>query len=440
MILLKIVEYFYLWKFVPTAIVLTLCSISFAQDSTSVQNQLQQLKVRVDSLEALLSRTEIDSITLHQPEKSELQNLPDTLQSADILSDLTSFFSFNEQDQSSRRKRIDDLLNALRSQPGTITFKGDATSILHWKTGNNHLANGSGSFDLFAFVNFGNNTNLFINLEAIGGNGMDERLETFSSLNGDAGSLQDNSGRDLIHVLEAWSEFRFFGEWLKVTLGKIDLTNYFDINDAANDETLQFITGPFINSSAFPVPSNSPGMRALVGIENLITFQVGLVSSDNSGSDLFSELFKVIGTELNANFGKGYYGKIHFFAYMDGVIKDASGYGLSFSGTIADKFKLFGRWNENNFNYSMNFHLNKAWSIGTEFNSDLFSQPIVVGAAFGVNKPYHNSFSDEYVGEAYFRFQFNQWVSLSPHIQYIKNAAGTQNDFLLAAIRTQINF
>ncbi len=425
-------------KFLSIVLIASAGMLIKGQDSTSVQYQINELKSRVDSLEALLKNSNLDSLKTSKVNQ-QLSN-KDTSETDDLLSEITAFFSFTEQDRSSKRKRIDQLLSALRSQPGQITFKGDATSILQWKTGNNHFAQGSGSFDLFAFVGFGNNTNLFIDIEAIGGNGPNQIINSFSTLNGDAGSLQDNDGRDLLHVLEAWSEFRFFGDLFKVTMGKIDLTNYFDINEGANDETMQFISGPFINSAAFPVPSNSPGMRSLVGIEDLITFQFGLVSQDNSGSDIFNQLFKIIGTELNANFAEGYYGKIHFFAYADGIIKDASGYGISFSGTVANKFKLFGRWNKNNPNYAKGFSIKDFWSIGTEFNSNLFNKNIVVGASLGEIDPYQLSLNNELVSEAYLRFQFNDWVYMSPHIQFIHNTGGGSSEYLLVSLRTQINF
>ena len=411
-----------------------------AQDSSSVQSQIDNLKARLDSLETLINNFTFDSLKQSKVDSELRIEKSDSSESDDLLSDITAYFSFNEQDQNSRRKRIDDLLNALQKQPGKISFNGNATSILHWKTGHNHFTNGSGSFDIFAFVGFGDNTKLFIDLEAVGGNGPNERINSFSSLNDDAGSLQNSEGRDLIHVREAWSEFNFLSDWFRVTLGKIDLTNYFDINEAANDETMQFISGPFVNSAAFPVPSNSPGMRAFVGIENLITFQLGLVSQDNSGSRLFTELFKIFGTELNADFGEGYYGKIHFYVYKDGIASSASGYGFSFSGTVANQFKLFGRWNENNTNYSNSFPVRKYWSIGTEFNSLLFDKPLVIGAAFGKITPYQDALNDELICEAYVRFQFNRWIYVSPHIQIIQNAAGSSSGYLLAAVRTQINF
>lgn len=415
-------------------------SIINAQDSTSVYKQIDELKSRLDSLEALMKYIDIDSLknsmTASQPKKSST----DSVIAGDLLSDITTFFSFNEQEQSSRRKRIDELLQELRSRPGVLNFNGNLTSILHLNTGEENFASGSGSFDLFMFVNFGENINLFVDVEAIGGDGPDKRIESFSSLNGDAGSLQNLDGSDILHVLEAWIDVKLLDEWFQVTAGKIDLTNYFDINTAANDETMQFVSGSFINSSAFPVPSNSPGIRALVNFKNVLRFQLGLASTDNSGDDLFGELFKIVGTELDTDFGKGFYGNIHFYAYKDGTVKDATGYGISLAGMVADQFKLFGRWNENNLNYAQLHPVRKAVSIGAEFDFSFFEKNFLLGVAYGINEPFDGSLKNENILEAFLRFQLNDWIYLSPHIQILNNAFGQADNYFLTAFRTQINF
>lgn len=241
-------------------------------------------------------------------------------------------------------------------------------------------------------------------------------------------------------MLEAWIDIKLLDDWLQLTAGKIDLTNYFDANSAANDETMPFISGSFINSSAFPVPLNSPGLRTLVNFKNVLRFQFGLVSTDNSGDNLFDQLFKIIGTELNTDFGKGFYGNIHFYAYIDGTVKDATGYGFSLSGMIADHFKLFGRWNENNLNYAEIHPVRRAISFRSEFEWTLFEKIFLLDMAYGINEPFDSSFNNEGIFEAYLRFQLNEWIYFSPHFQILNNAFGQADNYFLTAFRTQINF
>lgn len=425
-----------------TVLILFISAVSVinAQDSTSVLKQIDELKSRLDSLEALIKNIDIDSLKNTIDAGQLKKSSTDSVKAGDLLSEITTFFSFNEQEQSSKRKRIDELLQELRSQPGILNFNGDLTSILHLNTGEEKFTTGSGSFDLFMFVNFGENINLFVDVEAIGGDGPDKQIQSFSNLNGDAGSLQNLDGSDILHVLEAWIDIKLLDDWVQVTAGKIDLTNYFDINSAANDETMQFISGSFINSSAFPVPSNSPGLRALVNFKNVFRFQIGLVSADNSGDDLFDELFKIVGTELDTDFGKGFYGNIHFYAYKDGTVKDATGYGFSLAGMVADQFKLFGRWNENNLNYAQLHPIRKAVSIGAEFDFSLLEKNFLLCAAYGINEPFDGSLKNENILEAFLRCQLNDWIYLSPHVQILNNAFGQADNYFLTAFRTQINF
>ena len=139
------------------------------------------------------------------------------------------------------------------------------------------------------------NTILFIDLEAIGGNGPDEYAETITSLNGDAGSTQSEDGFDRIVVNEAWTEFLFLEKIFTVTAGKIDLTNYFDNNAIANDENSQFITGALINNTAFSVPSNSPGIRIRTTLLKRFYIQFAVSKAENTGSNIFSNIYKIGG-------------------------------------------------------------------------------------------------------------------------------------------------
>jgi len=171
---------------------------------------------------------------------------------------------------------VDALLKAITQRPGQLRFNGGATTILqHGIQNNNRHSTGVGSFDFYAHTAFGPNALLFFDLEAIGGNGPDDFFPNFAGLNGDAGSTQAQDGADRLTVLEAWTEFTLLNKIFTITAGKIDLTNYFDNNASANDETMQFISGAFVNNAAFAVPANAPGLRLRTTLLNRIHFQLG---------------------------------------------------------------------------------------------------------------------------------------------------------------------
>ena len=60
----------------------------------------------------------------------------------------------------------------------------------------------------------------------------------------------DDKGQVLTHLksVEAWLRTELFGQRVALTAGRLDLTNYFDQNALANDESLQFISDALVNN------------------------------------------------------------------------------------------------------------------------------------------------------------------------------------------------
>jgi len=96
-----------------------------------------------------------------------------------------------------------------------------------------------------------------------------------------------------LSVNEAWVEVAPFDGDLTITSGKIDLSNYFDNNGVANDETSQFLSGAFVNSAALPFPGTSPGIRVRTTLAGVLYLQAALGNVDNTADRLFSDLFKI---------------------------------------------------------------------------------------------------------------------------------------------------
>ncbi|MBD3224631.1 MAG: hypothetical protein GF313_07870, partial [Caldithrix sp.] len=166
--------------------------INAQQIDTTRINRIKELESQIDSL-----RTTINAMV------QELQQIKQNM--ADGKSDVDELITLlNNEDvetvsveSRSRRKRVDALLKAITQRPGQLQFNGGATTILQHSSGTDRRhTTGVGSFDFYAHTAFGANTLLFFDLEAIGGNGPDDFFPTFSGLNGDAGSTQDEDGID----------------------------------------------------------------------------------------------------------------------------------------------------------------------------------------------------------------------------------------------------
>lgn len=342
----------------------------------------------------------------------------------------------------SRKKRVDALLDALKNRPGELRFNGAVTSVLQ-STGKKKDWNffGVGTFDIYAHTMLGKKLILFFDLQAIGGNGVDVFYETFSGLNGNAGSTQSKDGLDRLTILEGWGEFKLFKKILTLTIGKIDLTNYFDNNASANDETMQFISNSFINSSAFLVPTNTPGVCLQTTFYKRYHLQVGLASTENSGDQLFRKFYRI------ASLGWTFAPESSFELNMRGYIyqhPDVSskdfGWGLSFDKVFFENYNVFGRYGQNEKEINKIAPVQASWSVGLRFLKNIFSYPLAIGLAFGENKAYDKTLKTEKISEIYVRYQLNKWIYLSPHFQYVWNAKGTEKQLYFASIRTHFNF
>ena len=407
----------------------------FSQLPDTTRKQLQEPGPEIDSLQRQMLRLE-----------AELQELRRQVADGTDMERLLSIFEDEDLesgsfDNRSRRKQVDALLEAITNRPGRLVFNGNVTAIAQVANQNDDTKSfATGSFDIFAATSFGKGTLLFIDLEAIGGDGPDQAFPTFSGLNGDAGNYQSEDGIDRVNVLEAWGEFNLFQEAVTITAGKIDLTNYFDNNASANDETMQFISGSFINSSAFAVPSNSPGVTLRTKFFDRYHFKFGLVSYDNAGGDIFTDLYKIASVGWTFAPGSDFEANIRVYGYELPGADDTYGYGASFDKVIFGAYSLFGRYGRNLDSVAGHWPLRSAWSAGTRFEKTIAEKVFSIGAAYGENMPYEAGLETEQLIEVFIRRQVNTWAHLSPHFQYVWNAAGTREKIIAGGLRVQFNF
>lgn len=406
-----------------------------AIDTTRI-DKIIKMESMIDSMTALIRKLDNDIQRLKQ----------NMVEGTSDLDQLLALLNENEieninTDSRSRRKRVDALLKAITQRPGQLRFNGDMTSIIQSVRSDDSLFYvATGSFDIFAHTSFGNNTLLFIDLEAIGGNGPDAFSPTFSPLNGDAGSTQDSDGIDRIHVLEAWVEFTLWKNKIIVTAGKIDLTNYFDVNAVANDETMQFITGAFINSSALAVPSNSPGIRLKSTFFNRLHIQLAFSNYFNSGSDIFSHIFRIGGIGYTFLLESPFEANLRFYSYYH-PLAHARGFGLTVDKKILNKYNIFLRYGNNDPKIAKQWGVQKAYSFGCSYIKSVFSRQMTLGVAYGKSVS-HEQFllKNEQTMEFFARMQFNKWTYFTPHVQWVRNAGGSDQDLLIFSVRTHFNF
>lgn len=230
-----------------------------------------------------------------------------------------------------------------------------------------------GSFDLLFISKPLLYTTFFVDLEAIGGNGPDELIGSFSGLNDDAGTLQDEDRVDRVSVREVWLQSFLLQERLRLVGGKIDLTNYFDSNAVANDETTQFITSAFVNNPTMEVPENGPGFAAFFDTKRGLTFGLGMQSVDNSGFGITDNVYAITEIGYRAHYFFGMEGSYRLWGRINGEMGDNKGFGISIDQNISTRLATFARYGVNE-SEEGEAEIASAWSAGLRFRSPFFTR------------------------------------------------------------------
>lgn len=341
--------------------------------------------------------------------------------------------------QRSKRKQVDALLKAILEQPGKLQLNGVATASLQTLTTDDRKYVGVGSFDILAYTSFGESTILFFDLEAVGGNGPDVLIPNFSGLNGDAGSTVSADGLDRLTVLEAWGEFKAIREIFTVTFGKIDVTNYFDNNLHANDETSQFISGVFVNNRVLPVSRNYPGIRFRTAFLNRFYFQYALVAVDLSEINIMRNHFKILETGFKVFPNSGWEGNFRIYGYEHPFANHSQGFGFSIDQFIASYFNLFGRYGKNKPKLAEWYGIEEAWSIGLGIKQNFFNREFKIGLAWAETHTFQYN-ETEKMAEFYLSNQLNKWVFVSPHLQWLVQTESEDKRHFLLGLRLNLTY
>ena len=297
---------------------------------------------------------------------------------------------------------------------------------------------GIGSVDMFLIGKPAMFTMFFVDIEGIGGFSPDSEIDNISVLNSDdARRINDKE----LNIREAWMSTQLFEQELTIYAGMLDLTNYFDANMVANDETSQFITDTLVNNPLLGAPSNGGGITAVYDPKTGMTFKVGVQSGDSSTNSLAEEVYSVVEVGYLSNFGiipEGNYRA--WYRFNDDLRKSNTAYGFSIDQKITQFLTLFGRFghrfrsdqfSEDDFFYSGGFQYKNQytlnpwdyWAVGFQ-HTDL---------ATGV---------EESLVEGYYNFFLSETFNASFHLQYLidSNSGGMKKGYVLPGLRVQFNF
>lgn len=358
-------------------------------------------------------------------------------------------------------KLMEDLqmgIGATTVVQGTHNANGDSQSRKE------DVTDASYSLDLTFLKKFEDYGQAFVHLEQGNGQGVENELKVFSSVNRDADS--DNN----VRATEVWYEHYFSPKKipLTVTFGKLDPTGYIDDNTYANDETAQFLGRVFRNSPVIEFPDNSGGIRLGYAPFDLVDFNFLALDGNADWEDIFDGMFyagqlnfkpKLLGRDGNYRL-LGWFNDQNHTKWLD-TTKDKEkgyGFGISFDQELTKELGIFLRYGWQNpkvyLNTASAFSLEQSYSLGGQLKGNLWGRnDDVVALAFGQIFP-----SDDYKKadasrraklenhlECYYNYRVNGHLSLSPDLQVIwnpygKDATNGDSTIVVGGLRGQVDF
>ena len=341
--------------------------------------------------------------------------------------------------------RYTELGTNLHALTKNITISGGMTGVLQSSIGNkpNDFSDVVGRADLIFNFKVGESTIAVIDLEATGGSGIDKHIANYSILNN-----VPLAPSDTVRYRTAWVEHTEFNDRLVVTVGKIGLTDYFDNNNVANNETAQFLAGAFVNSTVLGAPSYGPGIRITAKLGDRVAFGVGYASGDTTADNILNHGYGIAELDYKLKLGE-LEGNYRFYGSLDGslpvvggiktVEKNALGTGVSVDQQVTEQLTLFGRygWHDEDA-----YITRAAWSAGIQY-SGLIPQrkDDLVGFGFG-QVLVNNASAQEQLLEAYYKVKVSEQLAMSPHFQYLINplANKSADNVFVASLRAQLIF
>lgn len=264
---------------------------------------------------------------------------------------------------------------------------------------------------------------------------------------------------DTFHLIEALYELTWRSETLRVSVGQIDLTSYFDQNQFANSETFQFLSPAFGNNIAvgWGGGPNGYGPGLVFHAHPIKEFEIniGFFEGDGNYKDVFDQGFWIVEVEYELYRGntEGHYR----FSYWSNETNHATlldpsvtrtknhGVGLSFDQAFTEHFGVWARFGIQDGEVS---EYDRHASMGLELKGLPGRSDDILGIALGQtwisdeHKTASGLSGNEYLGEIYYNISAGHGFYITPDFQYISNPGGNGaiDPISIYGIRGQLDF
>ncbi len=320
---------------------------------------------------------------------------------------------------------------ASRTEGGTTSTPGHAYELA--------------SADLLFTAGLAQNTIFFADVVGLSGSPPDGEIPTATLLNSYTARLVRQNELDL---REAWVRTEFFSQRLSIVAGRIDLTNSFDHNAVANDETTQFISDGLVNNPVLGLAVNGAGALAIYDAKNGVNFKVGLQQSSPSATNLSQSLYSLAEAGYVATFpslGQGNYRV--WYRLTNSTEPKSTAFGFSIDQRLSPVLTAFGRYGHGNIAvaggtetfFSQGQHF---YSGGVGIQNGLVFNPLDSWGIGYAQTDDANGTTLERLAEGYYNFRLTERLRLSFHLQHaIDSPVGAPKfGYFLSGVRLQATF
>jgi hypothetical protein len=313
------------------------------------------------------------------------------------------------------------------------------TQFAQQTVGSGHEADGHAyqlaSADLLFSGGIAQYTSFFADIVGLSGAPPDAEIHGLTLLNSYTARLVRQNE---VNVREAWVRSELFGQRLAISAGRLDLTNYFDRNTMANDETTQFISDALVNNPMLGLITNGAGVAAVFDPKNGFALKGGFQQSNADATNLSESIFTLAEVDYFARprgLAEGNYRA--WFRSDNHTGTNRGAWGISADQKITNVFGLFGRYGSAEADVDRDTFFSAGFQIGNGivfFPSDFWG--------FGYGQTDLGTGDHEKLVEGYYNFQISEKLRLSFHLQRVLHSftETPEAGFLLPVIRLQARF
>lgn len=278
-------------------------------------------------------------------------------------------------------------------------------------------------------------TTFFADIVGIGGSPPDAEISSLNLLNSQTARLSNNQ----INLREAWVRKELAKQKFALSVGRLDLTNYFDQNAVASDEDTQFISDALVVNPVLGLTDNGMGIVGVYDPHGVFNIKLGVQQSTPTATSLSTALYTLAEVEFRGTPFAGPEGHYRVWWRSDNTTgRHETGSGVSFDQKLSPAVTLFGRYGSGfvgSVGDDMRFE-----SVGVGFQAPLTFNPQDLWGV-GMAKTHIDDGREEKLAEAFYNFHLTGHLSLSTLLQYVLDSSdGADEGYLLPGVRLEVGF